>query len=145
MHDLCNCFAMSTQINGKFVPRTNSFGARLALIRWQMGWNMKEAALACGFSQQSWRGWELQGHDPRGFAEVAERIAERTGVDEYWILTVKEPAAPSDPDGGQRSPKLEPVSERKPLDYKVGVSAEVLAFPSRRPHHVEDAPLRIAA
>lgn len=109
-------FHMSTQIHGKFVPRTNTFGARLALIRWQMGWNMKEAALACGFSQQSWRGWELQGHDPRGFADVAERIAERTGVDEYWILTGKEPAAPTDPDGGVPNPKSKAVSNHGPLD-----------------------------
>lgn len=148
MHHLCNFISMSTQIHGKFVPRTNTFGARLALIRWQMGWNMKEAALACGFSQQSWRGWELQGHDPRGFAEVAERIAQATGVDEYWILTGKEPADPTDPDGGERTPKLKPVSERKPLDYKVGDSAEEesnvyeLPFPRR---HVADFPLEVAA
>lgn len=141
---------MSTQIHGKFVPRTNTFGARLALIRWQMGWNMKEAALACGFSQQSWRGWELQGHDPRGFADVAERIAERTGVDEYWILTGKEPATPTDPDdGGISTPKLKPVSEREPLDYKVGVSAEeepsnVYELPGRW-QPAADQPLRKVA
>jgi len=148
MHDLCNCFGMSTQINGKFVPRTNSFGARLALIRWQMGWNMKEAALACGFSQQSWRGWELQGHDPRGFAEVAERIADRTGVDEYWILTGKESAGPSDPDGGELHPKSKAVSNHEPLDYKVGVSAEeesnVVQLPFRR-QPAADQPLRKVA
>ena len=115
MHYLCNSFHMSTQMHESFVPRTNSFGARLALIRWQMGWNMKEAALACGFSQQSWRGWELQGHDPRGFAEVAERIAKRTGIDEYWILTGKElSTGPGGP--GETSPKLEQVSKPRPLD-----------------------------
>ncbi|WP_354187842.1 helix-turn-helix transcriptional regulator [Arthrobacter sp. UYCu712] len=108
---------MSTQMHESFVPRTNSFGARLALIRWQMGWNMKEAALACGFSQQSWRGWELQGHDPRGFAEVAERISERTGIDEYWILTGKEQSAgPGGPGEGESSPKIEQVSKSQPLD-----------------------------
>ncbi len=113
MHDLCNLMFMSIQMQGKFVPRTNSFGARLALIRWQMGWNMKEAALACGFSQQSWRGWELQGHDPRGFASVAERIAERTGVDEYWILTGKAPDDPQ-PTGGEGPPKPRLVPNQRP-------------------------------
>lgn len=73
-----------------WVPKTDAFGARLALIRWKMGWNMKEAALACGFSQQSWRGWELQGYDPRGLQRVAEQIAARTGVDDYWIMTGRE-------------------------------------------------------
>lgn len=69
------------------IPDAAEFGARLALIRWAMGWNMKEAALQCGFSQQSWRGWEVQGRSPRGMTEVAKRISDRTGVEECWILT----------------------------------------------------------
>ena len=128
------------------IPRTNSFGARLALIRWQMGWNMKEAALACGFSQQSWRGWELQGHDPRGFAEVAERIAERTGIDEYWILTGKERPAGGPAGGpGESSPKTDSVSKSQPLDYKVGDSAAGNVLPLRPVKRIEDAPWEIAA
>lgn len=75
---------------------------------------MKEAALACGFSQQSWRGWEVGGHDPRGFSDVAERIADRTGIDEFWILTGKDPdPQPGGPDEGK---KADSVSESKPLD-----------------------------
>lgn len=146
MHYLCNSFHMSTQMHESFVPRTNSFGARLALIRWQMGWNMKEAALACGFSQQSWRGWELQGHDPRGFAEVAERIAERTGIDEYWILTGKERPAGGPTGGpGESSPKSDSVSKSQPLDYKVGDSASDNVLPLRPLKRTEDGPLEIAA
>lgn len=130
-------------MHGKFVPRTSSFGARLALIRWQMGWNMKEAALACGFSQQSWRGWEVGGHDPRGFSDVAERIADRTGIDEFWILTGKDPdPQPGGPDEGK---KADSVSESKPLDYKVGGSAEVVPFPTRWTHTPEERPLEVAA
>lgn len=84
-----------------WVPDTSSFGARLALIRQRLGWNMKEAALACGFSQQSWRGWELRGSDPRGFADVARKISERTGVNEYWIMTGRQlEPRPSGPGGG---------------------------------------------
>ncbi|MFJ6314046.1 helix-turn-helix domain-containing protein [Pseudarthrobacter oxydans] len=110
---------MTTQptLQESWIPNTDTFGARLALLRWRMGWNQKEAALACGLSQASWRGWELDGRGPRDLAEVASKIASRTGVDEYWILTGKTHSGvhPSGP-GGEQSPKLEPVSERKPLD-----------------------------
>ncbi len=131
------------------VPRTNSFGARLALVRWQMGWNMKEAALACGFSQQSWRGWELQGHDPRGFADVVARISERTGIDEYWLLTGKElPTGPGGP--SDVAPKADLVSESAPLDYKVGdsadeKSADIIELIPHRWQPAGDQPIRRAA
>lgn len=71
------------------VPTTDEFGARLALIRWQMGWNQKEAALACRLPQGSWREWELSGRAPRNLVVVASKIAETTGIDDYWILTGK--------------------------------------------------------
>lgn len=71
------------------IPRTDHFGARLALLRWHMGWNQKEAAKECGLSHTSWRGWELEGRDPRNFASVVSHICARTGVDEYWMLTGK--------------------------------------------------------
>ena len=77
------------------MPDANTFAARLAMIRHQMGWNLKEAALACGFPPGSWREWELHARNPRGLAEIAERIAERTGVDEYWLMTGKLP--PTEP------------------------------------------------
>lgn len=71
-------------------------------------------------------------------------------VDVEWLKTGKADAAlhPSDPGGGERSPKLEPVSERKPLDYKVGDSAEeksnVHQLPFHR-RHGADFPLEVAA
>jgi transcriptional regulator with XRE-family HTH domain len=71
------------------IPRTDKFGARLALLRWHMGWNQKEAAAACGLSQASWRGWETEGRDPRDLVGTVSKICERTGVDEYWMLTGK--------------------------------------------------------
>ena len=59
-----------------------------------MKWNVKEAALACGIAPQSWRHWELSGSEPRKFAEVAQRISECTGVDEYWlVMGVERPEA----------------------------------------------------
>lgn len=67
-------------------------------------------------------------------------------VDVEWLKTGQADVAlhPSDPGGGERSPKIEPVSDRKPLDYKVGVSAEVLTFPFRR-QPAADLPLEVAA
>ncbi len=68
-------------------------------------------------------------------------------VEVEWLKTGKADTAmnPSDPGGNLHSPKLESVSDRKPLDYKVGGSATVLAFPSRRQQHIADLPLEIAA
>ncbi|WP_143588469.1 helix-turn-helix domain-containing protein [Tersicoccus sp. Bi-70] len=103
---------MSTQVAEMWIPTTETFAARLALIRWRMGWNMKEAALACGFPQQVWRGWELHNRSPRHFAEIAQQISERTGVDDYWIMTGKQNAPrPDGPEGihdGVRPKGFEP-------------------------------------
>ena len=63
-----------------------SFAARLAIVRHQMGWNIKEAALACGFRPQSWRGWELEGRLPHDIRNIIDTIAERTGVDPDWLF-----------------------------------------------------------
>jgi len=68
-----------------WVP-TLTFAAKLALVRHQMQWNMKEAALACGLPPQSWRGWELQRRLPHDIRTVARRIHERTGVSREWLL-----------------------------------------------------------
>ncbi|QYC54958.1 Cro protein [Arthrobacter phage Popper] len=143
---------MSTQPTHEesWIPSTDTFGARLALVRWRMGWNQKEAALACGISQPTWRGWELEGRGPRDLADVAARIAARTGVDEYWIMTGKTHGGvhPSGPEGGERTPKSKAVSNLEPLDYKVGDSdadsGDVIKFTPRR-YPVVDQPLRKTA
>lgn len=140
---------MSTQptIDESWIPSTDTFGARLALIRWRMGWNQKEAALACGLSQASWRGWELSGRGPRDLADVASKISMRTGVDEYWILTGKSHGEhPSGPGGGEQNPKSEAVSNHEPLDYKVAGSApDFNIVPLRRVRFNEELPLETAA
>ena len=69
------------------VPTLDEFGARLALIRWHMHWNQKEAALATGLPHGSWREWELGGRAPRNLVEVARKISASTGYDDYWIMT----------------------------------------------------------
>jgi transcriptional regulator with XRE-family HTH domain len=79
---------MSTQhAEQAWIPTTDSLGARLALIRQGMGWNIKEAALACGIPAASWTEWETNGRKPRDLEVAAMKIAARTGVDDYWIMT----------------------------------------------------------
>jgi hypothetical protein len=60
---------------------------RLVLIRQRMGWNAKEAALACGIPQQSWRTWEsgVMPHGSRYF-DVCGNIAATTGCDYGWLV-----------------------------------------------------------
>jgi transcriptional regulator with XRE-family HTH domain len=67
-----------------WVPEDN-FGARLALVRQRMGWNVKQAAEACGFGAQSWHNWE-DGKNPRGFETVARQISDATGCNLVWLL-----------------------------------------------------------
>lgn len=62
-----------------------TFGARLALVRHRKGWNIKEAASACGLPAQSWRGWELEGREPHRKDTIAMTIATTTGVDFLWL------------------------------------------------------------
>ncbi len=77
---------MTTQTSHGWMPRDREFGMRLAMIRNVMQWNAKEAAAECGVPQASWRDWELGKTRPRDILTVAKKIAERTGVDYYWVL-----------------------------------------------------------
>ena len=67
-----------------WVP-SDSFGARLALVRQVMGWNVAEAAKECGVSDESWRKWE-HGRSPRTIHALARTVAARTGCDYVWLL-----------------------------------------------------------
>lgn len=93
----------STSLNGvelpdNWKPDTSNFGARLALLRWRLNFNQKEAALACGLPAASWRGWELDGTTPRDIVAVARQISERTRCDYLWLLLGDQGAgAPSAP------------------------------------------------
>jgi len=86
---------VTTQTTSAWVPDLGSYGARLALVRQHMGWNMKEAARECGLPQNSWLGWESTGHNPRDFVRVSEAISKRTGVDLVWLMTGR-----TSPNGG---------------------------------------------
>ena len=93
MHEKCTLALMTVQRD--WIPSASTFSARLVLIRHEMGWNMKEAALACGVKPQSWREWELEGREPRRFQQVCAQIAERTGCNRIWLMT-----GASSPTGG---------------------------------------------
>ena len=69
-----------------WVPSDATFAARLAMIRHQLGWNLKEAARACAVPAQSWRQWEIDGMLPRNQVTVAKQIAGAAGCDYLWLL-----------------------------------------------------------
>lgn len=73
-----------------WIPDDTDFGARLAMVRWRMGWNIKEAAAACGVPAASWRLWELGGAQPRKLMVVGRQISSRTGVSLAWLLDGRE-------------------------------------------------------
>lgn len=68
-----------------WVPSDREFAARLALIRNRMGWNLKEAALACGLPPSSWTNWETKGKRPHDYVQVCQLIATRTGASVEWL------------------------------------------------------------
>ena len=94
-------------------PTLDTFGARLAIIRWAKGWNQKEAALACRLPQASWREWELSDRKPRELVNVARAIAEATGYSEYWIMTGRQ-LEPTPGPGREELPHLD--SNQEPAD-----------------------------
>lgn len=106
---------MSNQPVPGAAPTTESFGARLALIRWQQGWNIKEAALACNVPPGSWREWELSSRQPRNEVEVCKQIGARTGVPWLWILTNEQPTN-GGPSGGSVAEPPSPQEMRTRRD-----------------------------
>lgn len=76
---------MSTQtVDRDWVPAV-TFPARLAIVRNRMGWNAKEAALACGFPAQTWRNWEA-GKKPHDYEGACARISNATGCSLAWLM-----------------------------------------------------------
>lgn len=75
---------ITTEPEYHWVPK-DTFGARLALVRQRMGWNIREAAIACGQKPQSWSNWEA-GHGCRNMEAVARSIADATGCDYVWLM-----------------------------------------------------------
>jgi transcriptional regulator with XRE-family HTH domain len=89
---------------------------------------------------------KLLGGTPFTLDEL-QGICDVTGIDIGFILVgVRGESAPTPPQDGELPPKSDPVSNRKPLDYKVGGSAEdsnITHLPFRR--LTGEPPLEIAA
>ena len=64
----------------------STFGARLALVRQRMDWNIKEAARECGLAPASWKNWERNLSEPRRLLETCLLISGRTGCDRTWLV-----------------------------------------------------------
>lgn len=83
-----------------WVPTDSLFGARLALVRQRMKWNLKEAAMACGIKPNTWRDWELGEREPHRLETVCRQIASHTGCNHLWLMTgVDVPTPPVPPAG----------------------------------------------
>lgn len=102
-----------TPTMARWVPETTTFRARLALIRRQMGWNLREASTECGLAPNAWARYE-QLMSPRDIFGTVDKIVERTGVDRMWLLTGVPAGQPSDYKATVRlrsaSPKQRPRS-----------------------------------
>jgi transcriptional regulator with XRE-family HTH domain len=115
-----------------WTPDDREFGARLALIRQRMQWNIKEAARECGIPAASWGSWEA-GAMPRRYLESCRLIAERTGVDLGWLMMgsrvrgLSEISDPPRPDGRPASPE-EP--KRHAASRPLGPSRRDITRPS---------------
>jgi len=72
-------------LNQGWTVDDSTFGARLALVRQRMQWNIKEAARECGIPAASWGAWE-SGAMPRRYTEMCQLIANRTGANFMWLL-----------------------------------------------------------
>lgn len=94
---------------GGWVATDREFGARLALVRQRMGWNVKEAALACGVPVQSWRTWERDGVMPRDVVAVSRKINQATGADTSWLVGLLRLDSNQEPPGLRYSPLKVPA------------------------------------
>lgn len=83
------------------------------MVRQRMGWNIKEAAFACGVKGTSWRGWELEGRRPRDLDDVCLKIASHTGCNDYWLMTGR--TTPNGGGGGESRPR---ESNPRPSHYE---------------------------
>jgi transcriptional regulator with XRE-family HTH domain len=84
-----------------WIAEADTFGARLALIRQRMKWNITEAARACDLGAESWRLWE-QGRTPSRLVTIAMTIASRTGCDYLWLVHGPDRGALRDENGNLR-------------------------------------------
>ena len=74
----------SMSANADWVP-ADTFGARLMLLRHQLGLSTEEIAGRCDLKTPTWSTWE-RGASPRNMPGVVARITLATGVDRDWLM-----------------------------------------------------------
>lgn len=108
-----------------WIVDTSTFGARLALVRNHMKWNVKEAARECGQAAATWRVWEMEGAQPRDRVSVSKMIATRTGCDFLWLVHGPDRGDGNLPHGSRNLPNGSP--EPTPQPVRVPVVPHVVA------------------
>lgn len=77
--------ALPAITEGPWIPE-DTFGVRLAIVRTRLGWNLDEAARACGTSGKQWKRWETGDQLPRDLHAVARRVSDATGCNFEWLM-----------------------------------------------------------
>lgn len=77
--------AMTIQMPQRRKLPHDTFAARLVLLRHDLGMTQQEASDLAGVKRGAWATWE-KGRIPHDKAEIAKKIADRTGYDLRWLL-----------------------------------------------------------
>jgi transcriptional regulator with XRE-family HTH domain len=116
-------------------------GRRVHMLMWDQKLSQTALSKRLGIAQTT---LSKKLHGERGWSlDDLQSIAGALHVSMAYLLgesNVKAPPRGGGDDGGA-SKKADPVSERQPLDYKVGSSAAIFKFRPR----LETTPLRIAS
>lgn len=74
---------------------TDTFGARLNLVRREKGLTVEQAAKLAGLPHPTWSTWE-RGARPRDMSTVVAKVAASLDVDRDWLMWGGPLAAPTD-------------------------------------------------
>ena len=102
---------MSTQ-GGK--RPADTLGARLELLRHELGWSQRKAAEVTGVPFGTWQGMEL-GRRTLSLDQHIAKIVAATGYDREWLMWGGPLDPPSLPTGNDRS--LSPVPSHVPSEW----------------------------
>ena len=66
-------------------PKTDTFGDRIRLLRYDLGLTVEEVSTLCSLPAHSWWNWE-NGRKPRDLVDVVNKIADGTNVNRTWLM-----------------------------------------------------------
>lgn len=112
-------------------PR-DTWGARLAQLRYDLQMSQGEIATLCGLPPATWSTWE-RGVVPRDKAEITRRIARATGYDLDWLLW-------GEPDGSGPTTPGGPAAEIGTGRFQVRVPAQELKYRTNTPFRLIKVP-----